>query len=268
MPTPVSLQGFTLDAYFNSTGTDPVETPHLSNGIVLPPSALWGSSGQGVKACGQGVKAWRREWRAKLPQPSNYSVPFWNPGIRIFKAKASTGRNANYFQANNDTLTINAWDLQGPSSNPPVSTVTNAFVQLTAYYINASGVQTFLDPSTIFTQYCWGLYNSANLAAFPAPTSGNGNCSSLSQAAANPVQTIQIGAGQGVGGGNHFQASPNTAEQMNVGAVATLLFQQQIPATPGNATLKIQITLFLTLTPASGPSVYGYDDPEMDVDCT
>src|SRR5258708_27168889 len=213
-----------------------------------------------------GVKAWRREWRAQLPQ-GNPASPFWNPGVRILKAKASSGLNSNYFAANNDTLGINAWDLLGPAQNPPPSTVTNASVQVTAYYYNASGVQTFVpDPSTIFASYCWGLYNSQSVVPFPAPASGN--CSSLSQAAANPVPTIQIGAGQGVGGGNHFQAGPNTLQQMNVGGLATLLFVPQIPAPPGNATPELQIAIFLTLTPASGSAGFVYDDPEMDVDCT
>jgi hypothetical protein len=261
MPAPTDPQAFTLDAYFNSTTqTDPAETPTLANGILLPSN--WGSSGMGVKA-------WRREWRAQLP-PGNPGNPFWNPGLRILKAKASSGLNSNYFAANNDTLGINAWDLQGPSENPAVSTVTNASVQVTAYYYNASGVQTFIDPSTIFAKYCWGLYNLQSLVSFPKPASGN--CSSLSQAAANPVPTIQIGYVPGsIAGGNHFQAGPNTLQQMNVGGLATLLFVSQIlppVPPPGNATLKIQIAIFLTLRPASGPAVFTYDDPEMDVDCT
>lgn len=253
---PASLQAFTLDAYFNSTGTDPAETPTLKNGIVLPSN--WGSSGMGVKA-------WRREWRVQLP-PGSPGNPFWNPGVRLLKARASSGLNSNYFPANNDTLGINAWDLLGPSQNPPPSTVTNASVQVTAYYYNASGVQTFVDPSTIFASYCWGLYDIQRLVSFPAPASGN--CSSLSQAAANPVQTIMIGSGLGVGGGNHFDAGPNTLQQMNVGGVATLLFVPLIPHPPGNAALKLQIAIFLTLTPATGSPVFVYDDPEMDVDCT
>lgn len=252
---PSSLQAFTLDAYFNSTGTDPAETPTLKNGIVLPLN--WGSSGMGVKA-------WRREWRAQLP-PGNPGNPFWNPGVSLFKARATSGLNSNYFKANNDTLGINAWDLLGPSQNPPPSTVTNASVQVTAYYYNASGAQTFINPSLIFASYCWGL-DGQPWVLFPAPASGN--CSSLSQAAANPVPTIEIGSGQGVGGGNHFQAGPNTLQQMNVGGLATLLFVPEIPAPAGNATLKLQIAIFLTLTPAAGPPVFVYDDPAMDVDCT
>ena len=47
--TPAAGAVFALDNYFNSTSTDPLETPVPKNGLALP-TANWG----------QGLRAWRR----------------------------------------------------------------------------------------------------------------------------------------------------------------------------------------------------------------
>lgn len=243
--TPAQGEAFALDNYFNSTSTDPVETPIGRNG--LQPPSNWG----------QGLRAWRREWRAWNPNwgPPN---PFWSPGLRKLVVRGNSALNSNYYQAAGQVFTINGWDLQGPSSGPASSTVSNLFVQIAAYYMNGAA-QVFIEPSTLFASYDWGLYGASTQVTFPSK--GSANFVQLSQAATTPVPSIVIG-----GAGRTYQAGPNTQQEMNVGPLVSLLFNSTITPPQGVSLIKLQIAVYMSLTPTGGSAVQCFDDPEMDVD--
>ena len=231
--TPASTQAFTLDNYFNSSSTDPMEYPSPSNGLIAP--ANWGP----------GYKSWRREWRAAFPGRGGAS-PFWSPGLRKMIVKGSSPLGNGYFAADGNPFTINVWDLN-------ISAATSAIIQVAAYS-NSNGAQTFIDAP--FASYNWGLYNGSSQITWP------------SRGSQNYVQITQptTGNGSSIAINNGYQAGPNTQQHINVGALITFLFDSSIPTT--NPVISLQIAVYLTLTPTapSGPSVLCFDDPEMDVD--
>jgi len=254
-PAPTVIQAFTLDSYFNSTSTDPVEAPVAKGGLSVP--AGWGL----------GLKAWRRDWRAWVPGqgPNN---PYWNPGLRKLVIGRTYQRNDSYYPAQSNPFTLNAWDLEGPSANPSTSTVTNAQIQVSAYYLNANNQAQYVCPP--FVSYCWGIY-SANATQIPFPTTlpTGQNYVQINQADANPAITITLGGVNNPLGGGSYQVGPATTQKMNVGALITFMFLGSITAPAYGTLLRMQVAVYLTLTPSWGPSsVQCFDDPEIDVDCS
>src|SRR5437867_6364312 len=81
---PSVQQAFTLDMYFNSATTDPLDTPVPKNGLTVP--SPWGTV-VSPSTTPQGYRAWRREWRAWDPGEGTNpgGNPYWSPGQRKLK---------------------------------------------------------------------------------------------------------------------------------------------------------------------------------------
>lgn len=247
--TPARNQAFTLDNYFNSTSTDPKESPAPKNGLALP-TPNWG----------QGLRAWRREWVAWNPALSRPD-PFWSPGLRKIVVGASKAVNPSYFAAAGQVFTVNAWDVQGATKDPATTQVSDFYFQVAAYFIDASNNQVFIEPSTLFANYCWGEYtDKAPLIAFPKRAAGQ-EYVQISQKAASPMPILSIG-----GPGKAHRTGPQTEQQMGVGAMISLLFNSTLPTPPPAPVVHLQFATYMALTPPNGPAVQCFEDPEMDVD--
>jgi len=244
--SPSVSQAFTLDMYFNSQTTDPLQFPAPKNGTSVPSG--WGTT---TDPAGQGYVAWRREWRVWDPgsQPPN---PWWSPGLRQLNVHASSNANSHYYAAQGQVLTINLWDLRGQGSTPPnptTSTATQISVQVAAYY-TANGQKTFFTPP--FSGYCWGLW-CGSPSTFPSLQTGQ-NFVPLSSPSSSQVN-------------NAYQTGPNTSQQMNVGALISMQFNDSITPPSGVTQIGLQFAVYLMLTPQNGNGVWCFDDPEMEVDC-
>jgi hypothetical protein len=241
------VRAIILDNYFNSTSTDPTEAPQPKNGLALPTSN-WGV----------GRKAWRREWRVQNPASSGSNVD-WYPGLRKLVIGGSKQLTPAYYAAQGQVLEINGWDVQGPTANALTTPVTHLYVQVAAYYMNGNS-QVFVEPSTIFANYCWGPYSSsATLVAMPQRSSGQ-NYVQLSQDAASPIPTLALG-----GAGHLHKTGPGTTQEMGVGPLIGLVFQDTLSSS--QPVIKLQIAVYMSLTPPSGgPPVQCFEDPELDVD--
>ncbi|MCC6393591.1 MAG: hypothetical protein IT167_23535 [Bryobacterales bacterium] len=66
---------------------------------------------------------------------------------------------------------------------------------------------------------------------------------------------------------NAYQTWPNTAQQMNVGALNSMQFNDPITPPSGVTQIGLQFAVYIMLTPQNGNGVWCFDDPEMEVDC-
>ncbi len=241
---PVNNNAFVFDSYFNSFEPDEPEAPVAKHRIQVPTS--WGASGQGVKA-------WRREWRAAIPGDIT-EKNFWNPGRRVLRTNASRPRDPNFFAANQNTVAIVCWDCRGASATPPASTITSAYLAITV----RDGNDVYVEPNSVIPYYYWGAIESSSKASHVPAASDD--CATIFG-----EDDIVIAPGGAQSGGTH-QTGPSTAQRMNEGCLATLQFADTILQPPNGGVWKVQLAIFLELTSSVGTPLWVFDDPEMEVD--
>lgn len=86
-----------------------------------------------------------------------------------------------------------------------------------------------------------------------------------------PLQTgqnyVQLSSPSSCQVNNAYQTWPNTAQQMNVGALNSMQFNDPITPPSGVTQIGLQFAVYIMLTPQNGNGVWCFDDPEMEVDC-
>ena len=82
----------------------------------------------------------------------------------------------------------------------------------------------------------------------------------LSENATNPVPVLALG-----GPGHLHTTGPGTTQQMEVGSLLGLVFQDTLSSS--QPVIKLQIATYMSLTPPNGGApVQCFEDPELDVD--